>query len=79
MGVILDLRLIDHERIVVCGLQAVNDAIRHQDAELLRDYLRGLPIEVDATVVGYRKSRLTRLRELNAPAIIIQNEERLLP
>jgi hypothetical protein len=78
MGVTLDLRLIEHERIVVRGLEAVNEAIRHNDPDRLRDYLRGLPIEVDPAVVDDRESRLAKLRELNAPAIIIRNEEQFL-
>ena len=78
MGVTLDLRLIDHERIVVRGLPAVNDAIRHNDPERLREYLKGLPIDVDPAVVEYRQTRLAKLREFAAPEIIIQNEERFL-
>ena len=78
MGVTLDLRLIDHERIVVRGLPAVNDAICHNDPERLREYLKGLPIDVDPAVVEYRQTRLAKLREFAAPEIIIQNEERFL-
>jgi hypothetical protein len=78
MGVTLDLRLIDHERIVVQGLRAVNDAIRHHDPEKLRHYLTGLPVEVDPSVVDYHQTRLARLRDVNAPEIIIRNEEQFL-
>jgi len=78
MGVTLDLRLIDHERIVVRGLQVVNEAIRRCDPERLRDYLKGLPVEVDPAVVEHRMFRLTKLREFSAPDIIIRNEEHLL-
>jgi hypothetical protein len=78
MGVTLDLRLVDHERIVVRGLQAVCDAIHNDDPDRLRNYLRSLPIDVDPAVVEYRNSRLSKLRELSAPEIIIRNEERLL-
>jgi hypothetical protein len=78
MGVTLDLRLVDHERIVVRGLQAVNDAIRHHDPDRLRDYLKTLPIDVDPSVFEYHESRLFKLREVHAPEIIIQNEERFL-
>jgi hypothetical protein len=78
VGVTLDLRLIDHERIAVQGLRAVNEAIRHNDAEILRRYLRELPIEVETSVVEYHQTRLQKLRELEAPEIIIQNDERFL-
>jgi hypothetical protein len=78
MGVTLDLRIIDHERIAVQGLRAVNDAIRHDDPERLRQYLTTLPVEIDPSVVEFRKSRLYTLRDLKAPEIIIQNEEKLL-
>jgi hypothetical protein len=78
MGVTLDLQLIDHERIAVRGLQVVNDAIRDNDPERLRDYLRELPIDVNPSVVEYRKARLARLREFDAPEMIIRNEEKFL-
>jgi len=78
MGVTLDLRLIDHERIVVHGLSIVNAAIKQGNPELLRAYLAELPIDIEPSVVEYRTNRLARLREFNAPAIIIENEERLL-
>ncbi len=78
MGITLDLRLIDHERIVVRGLRAVNDVIRHNDPDRLRDYLRGLSIDVDPSVVEYHRDRLARLREVKAPEVIIQNDERFL-
>jgi len=78
MGVTLDLRIIDHERIVVRGLQVVQDAIRHQDPERLRCYLAEFPIDVDPDIVAFRETRLSKLRELKAPPIIIQNEEKFL-
>jgi hypothetical protein len=78
MGVTLDLRLIDHERIVVRGLEAVNLAIRKNDPEILRSYLAALPIDVDPAEVEHRLNRLARLREFSAPQMIIENEERLL-
>ena len=78
MGVTLDLRLIDHERIVVRGVQIVNDAVRRGDPEILRRYLRELPVDVDSSIVDLRMERLSKLREYKAPEIIIQNEERFL-
>ncbi|MBI2806484.1 MAG: hypothetical protein HYX68_16000 [Planctomycetes bacterium] len=78
MGVSLDLRVIDHERIVVRGLEVVNAAIRQRNLDLLRTYLADLPIEVNQEAVDYRVARLAKLREFAAPAIIIENEERLL-
>jgi hypothetical protein len=78
MGVTLDLRLIDHERIVVRGLPVVNDAIRNNDPEILREYLRALPVDVDSSVIEYHQTRLARLREVKAPEVIIQNDERFL-
>jgi hypothetical protein len=78
MGVTLDLRLIDHERLVVRGLQAVNDAIRHGDPEILRKYLTGLPVDVDSSIVDYHRQRLSKLRDVKAPEMIIRNEEQFL-
>ena len=78
MGVTLDLRLIDHERIVVRGLETVNEAIRRGDPEILRNYLRELPVDIDSSIVDFRIERLSRLRELDAPEIVIRNEEQLL-
>ena len=78
MGVTFDLRLIDHDRIAVRGLGTFNEAIRQHDPEILRRYLRELPIEVDPAVVEYHETRLRTLRELKAPEIIIQNDERFL-
>ena len=78
MGVTLDLRLIDHERIVVRGREVLNVALRDNAPNLLRDYLATLSIEVNQEVVDYRMSRLAKLREYNAPSIIIENEERQL-
>jgi hypothetical protein len=78
MGVTLDLRLIDHDRIAVRGLRAVNKAIGQNDPEILRKYLATLPVDVDSSVVPVYKKRLAKLRKLKAPEIIIQNEERFL-
>jgi len=78
MGITLDLRLVDHERIVVRGLPVVNDAIRGKDPGILREYLLTLPIEVDPELVEYHTERLTRLREFTAPEEIVQAAERFL-
>jgi hypothetical protein len=78
MGVTLDLRLIDHERIVLGGTRAVNDAIRKKEPNILREYLASLPVEVDPAIVERHTHRLARLREFKAPEVIIQNEERFL-
>jgi hypothetical protein len=78
MGVTLDLRLIDHERIAVQGLRMVNDAIRHGDPEILRRYLTELPVDVDSSIVDFRVERLSKLRDLEAPEVIIRNEEQFL-
>jgi hypothetical protein len=78
MGVTLDLRLIDHEHIVLGGTRAVNDAIRKKEPNILYEYLVSLPVEVDPAIVDRYTQRLARLREFKAPAIIIQNEERFL-
>src|SRR5437868_10627534 len=78
MGVTLDLRVIDHERIAARGLQAVNDAIRDGDPAILREYLIGLPVDVDSSLVDYHTERLSRLRDVKAPEMIIRNEEQFL-
>jgi hypothetical protein len=78
MGVTLDLRLIDHERIAVRGLRVVNAALRENNPEILREYLATLPIDVDQEIVEQQKERLSKLREFDAPEVIIENEERRL-
>ncbi|HLJ93061.1 MAG TPA: hypothetical protein VKU02_07700 [Gemmataceae bacterium] len=78
MGITLDLRLIDHERIAVRGLQVVHDALGHGDPEILRRYLAELPIDIDPAIVEFHTDRLSRLRDLSAPEVIIRNEERFL-
>ena len=78
MGVSLTLRLINHERIVSRGLEVVNDALRTENPEILRDYLSGLPIEIKPELVEFHTLRLARLREVNAPEVIIENEVRFL-
>jgi len=78
MSVTLDLRLIDHEHIVVRGLPVVNDAIRNKDPDILRNYLATLPVNVDQATVDFCTRRIAKLRKLKAPDIIIQNEEQAL-
>ncbi|HUE70060.1 MAG TPA: hypothetical protein VMP01_04155 [Pirellulaceae bacterium] len=78
MGVALDLRLIDHQRIVVDGLSIVNDAIRKDDPEVLRRYLGTLPVEVDDVLVAHHRSQLAQLRKMKAPKEIIQIAEQSL-
>jgi hypothetical protein len=78
MGVTCDLRLIDHEHVVQRGLPAVNRALKASDPALLRDYILSLPYHPNPDVIAMREDRLARLRHFEAPAIIIENEERLL-
>jgi hypothetical protein len=78
MGVTLDLRLIDHKRIVVDGLRITNEAIAKRDPEILRKYLATMPVEVDKDLVANSRARLEQLRKLKVPAQIIQIEERTL-
>jgi hypothetical protein len=78
VGVILSLRLIDHERIAVQGLAAVNEAIRSNNPAVLREYLQTLPIEVNDKRVSFHQQRQTKLTELKAPDVILQNEARFV-
>jgi hypothetical protein len=78
MGVICDLRLVDHERVVEGGLAAVNGALAASDPAILRKYIAGLPLELNPAVIAMHEDRLAKLRELAAPQIIIENEVRLL-
>ena len=78
MGAICDLRLIDHENVVVGGRRAVDRALWANEPEILREYIAGLPLEVNPTAIAMREERLGRLRQYQAPAIIIENEERHL-
>ena len=78
MGVTLDLRMIDHEHVVESGLRVVNDAISRNDPAVLVEYILSLPFEPNLDVIAFRKSRCDKLRELNAPQVILDNEERFL-
>jgi len=78
MGVALTLRIIDSHRLFVVGSKVVQDATDQNDPELLRRYLRSLPASVDLVATRQRFKRLRKLRELRAPEIILENEERML-
>jgi len=78
MGVTCDLRLIDHRQVVEGGLVAVNRALAAKDPEILREYIAGMQFTPDPAAVQSREARLQRLKEAQAPEMIVQNEERLL-
>lgn len=78
MAVTLDLRLIDHEHLVVRGCRIVNQSVKKNDPEILRACLASLPVEVNRAVVRFHKARLARLRQLKAPQVVVENEERFL-
>src|SRR5437867_9414117 len=78
MSMTLTLRIIDCHRLFVVGEKVVQDATDRNDPELLREYLRSLPVRVDLAAVRRRRRRLRKLRELGAPEIILENEERML-
>ena len=78
MGVTLAIRLIDHEHVVENGLRVVNDALSANDPGILVDYIASLPFNPEPEVVANRQARYDKLRALNAPDPILQNEERML-
>ena len=78
MGVTLDLRMIDHDHVVEHGVVAVNEAISNNDASILAKYIRSLPFTPNQESIAYRQARCARLREVDAPEMPIQTEERLL-
>src|SRR6185295_8459646 len=78
MGVTCDLRLIDHKHVVEGGLTAVNRARAANDPAGLRDFIASLPFQSNPEVLAMREGRLSRLRQLQAPPIILENEERML-
>jgi hypothetical protein len=78
MGVILDLRMIDHEYVVEHGLPLVNTAIAANDASILVEYILSIPFTADPDAVEQLRARCNRLREVQAPDVIIQDEERVL-
>lgn len=77
MSVTLDLRLVDHHHVVERGIPAVNAALVADDTSLLMDYILSIPVMPDPEVIANRRDRWDQLRELKAPDVIIQNEERL--
>lgn len=78
MGVTLDLRMIDHHHVVEDGVVAINEAISRSEASILVDYILEIPFTPDPEAIAYRQARCERLREVKAPDVIIQNEERLM-
>lgn len=78
MGVTFDLRMIDHRHVVERGFRAVNNAIAKGDTSILIEYILTIPFTPDPEVIAYRQARCHKLRELKAPGVIIQNEERML-
>jgi len=78
MSMTLTLRIIDCHRLFVVGSKVAQDATDQNDPELLRRYLLSLPASVDLAAVRRRFRRLRKLRELRAPEIILENEERML-
>ena len=78
MGVTLNLRLIDHHHVVENGIPAVNRALAANDASILAEYIVSIPFAPDQEAIAFRQARCDRLRELNAPDVILQNEERML-
>lgn len=78
MSVTLDFRLIDHQRIAVTGLKAVNDSIRDRNPEILRGYLATFPVEISARVVNELRTILSELHKLKGPREVIEDQERLL-
>src|SRR5262245_50298494 len=78
MGVTCDLRSIDHKHVVEGGLTAINRALAANDAAVLRDFIASLPFQSNPSVLAMHEERLTRLRQLQAPPIILENEERML-
>jgi len=78
MGVTLQLRLIDHRHVVELGLPAVNRALAANDASLLVDYLCAIPFTPDEKHIALCRARRDKLREVNAPEVFIENEERFL-
>jgi hypothetical protein len=78
MGAICDLRLIDHKRVVEDGRRAVDCALCAKNPAILRAYIASLPRELNPAAIALREERLARLRQVEAPAMIIENEERHL-
>ncbi len=78
MAVILNLQLVDHQRLFVGGLAATNQAIAQDNPAPLVDYIASLPVLADEQVIQARQSRVDRLRELNVPAQLVEYEEQLL-
>lgn len=78
MGVILDLRMIDHDLIVRRGLPVVNAALAANDASQLMRFIQEIPFTPSSDAVEFRRSRCDQLRAVNAPEMIIQSEEWML-
>jgi hypothetical protein len=78
MGISLALYQVDHTNIVVKGLALVNEALRTQKTENLRTFLKSLRFDESPELVEYFQNRVDRLREVEAPPMIIEWEEKRL-
>jgi hypothetical protein len=74
----LALVQIDHEGVVVQGLPALNHALRTGDLAPLRRLLQSLPFDEPQDLLDFLRDRLARLRQVKAPPVIIESEERRL-
>lgn len=78
MGICLALVQIDHEAIVDGALPFVNRAIESGDVAPLRKHLKSLAFEEPPGLVDSLRERVARLREVSAPAFLIEGAERRL-
>ena len=65
---------IDHQRVAIEGAHALNEAIRNNDLEILRKYLEQLRFYPEDSIVEFRADRINKLKEISAPAEMIEME-----
>ena len=78
MAYSLYLRSIDHAAAVEVGRLLVREAVDTGDVSKLKSYVLGLKVDRSDDLIAERRARISKLRELNAPAVIVENELTLL-
>jgi hypothetical protein len=78
VGVSLALFQVDHENAVVRGLPLLNHALQTGDLEPLRELILTLPFEQSKQLEDHIHARIARLRDLQAPPVVLAIEEQRL-
>ena len=66
--------MVDHQRVILDGAKALNEALRLDNSEGLQHYLSSLEFEPEKSIVQFREERIKLLKETNAPSEMLDYE-----